>query len=56
MFSIEGLKRRWLLELDFLPWAQEVRGSNPRAPTNPFNELDTVRLKNQDLAQRRRCA
>ena len=24
-----------------LPWAQEVRGSNPRAPTNQFTNLAT---------------
>jgi hypothetical protein len=34
-------KARRTNKIDFLqlPWAQEVRGSNPRAPTNPFNDL-----------------
>src|SRR5208282_6280482 len=34
-------KARRTNKIDFLqlPWAQEVRGSNPRAPTNPINEL-----------------
>src|ERR1700733_8716809 len=27
-----------------LPWAQEVRGSNPRAPTNPVNKLAKLRI------------
>jgi hypothetical protein len=27
-----------------LTWAQEVRGSNPRAPTNPVNKLAKLRI------------
>jgi hypothetical protein len=27
-----------------LPWAQEVPGSNPGAPTNPFNNLQPCRI------------
>jgi hypothetical protein len=39
-----GLETIELLKLGLLPWAQEVRGSNPRAPTKSFqiNDLQTV--------------
>ena len=50
------LRAGLLLRLGFLPWAQEVSGSNPDAPTNRFNELETADLNSQDLAQQRRCA
>jgi hypothetical protein len=33
------LKTRGLFLVVLLPWAQEVRGSNPRAPTKPRNKL-----------------
>jgi hypothetical protein len=40
LFSKLRLKRKDFQKIVRLPWAQEVRGSNPRAPTNPFNKLE----------------
>ena len=34
LFSKQTLKRKDFQEIVRLTWAQEVRGSNPRAPTN----------------------
>jgi len=44
-------KARRTNEIDFLqlPWAQEVRGSNPRAPTIQLNDLRGFPLKKQDF-------
>jgi hypothetical protein len=50
-------KARRTNKIDFLqlPWAQEVWSSNLHAPTILFNQLQTERLKHQDLAQIGHC-
>ena len=44
LFSKLRLKRKDFPEVARLPWAQEVRGSNPRAPTKSLqlSELEEV--------------
>jgi len=42
LFSNLTLKRKDFPEIVRLTWAQEARGSNPRAPTNPLKDLRIV--------------
>jgi hypothetical protein len=47
--SVGTLKTGRLFSVDRLPWAQEVSGSNPDAPTNLLIKLKAPGSKNQDF-------